>query len=278
MNIDAANVAKQLLRRGSRILALPLTRAARDCLGVITAVKTNWPMVALTFDDGPHPESTPAVLAVLDKYGARATFFMIGELAEKHPEIVRAAAAAGHTIANHSWNHLSFPLLTAHERYEQLRRCEQALAPHGKKLFRPPYCHQTLGSRWHTLRAGYEIIAFSVHAEDWLARSAEWMAGRLVQQARPGSIVILHDNIYRSILPAAQFDREPMLRALDESLRRLQNRFQFVTVPELLQCGRPVRESWYRQGPEELQPVLRRQLVEHSSKFNGNRREVAERA
>jgi peptidoglycan/xylan/chitin deacetylase (PgdA/CDA1 family) len=264
----ATYTAMRLVRGGSRILIRPFNRLARDCLGIITEVKTNRPMVALTFDDGPHPESTPAVLAVLDQYGARATFFMIGELAEKQPQVVRAAAAAGHAIANHSWSHLSFPLLAANERYEQLRRCDQALAPYGKKLFRPPYCHQTLASRCHTLRAGYEVIAFSVHAEDWLARSAEWMAGRLVQQIRPGSIVILHDNIFRSILPAVQFDRKPMLRALDESLKRLQNRFQFVTVPELLQYGRPVRESWYRQGPEELQPVLERQLVEQSSRFN----------
>jgi peptidoglycan/xylan/chitin deacetylase (PgdA/CDA1 family) len=268
MKVETSHIARRFLRRGSRTLAWPLTRVARDCLGVITAVKTNRPMVALTFDDGPHPESTPAVLAVLDKYGARATFFMIGELAEKHPQVVHATAAAGHAIANHSWSHLSFPLLAANERYEQLRRCDQALAPYGKKLFRPPYCHQTLGSRWHTLRAGYEVIAFSVHAEDWLARSSEWMVGRLVQQTRPGSIVILHDNIYRSILPAAQFDRKPMLRALDEFLERLQKRFQFVTVPELLQHGRPVRESWYREAPEELHPALERQLLEQSSKFN----------
>jgi peptidoglycan/xylan/chitin deacetylase (PgdA/CDA1 family) len=272
----ATHTATRFLRRGARVLMRPFNRAAVDCLGVITAVRTSRPMVALTFDDGPDPESTPAVLAVLDKHGARATFFMIGELAEKNPKIVRAAAAAGHAIANHSWNHLSFPLLTARERYTQLRRCEQALEPYGQKLFRPPYCHQTLGSRWHTLRAGYEVIAFNVHAEDWLARSAEWMVGRLVQQIRPGSIVILHDNIYRSILPAAQFDRKPMLRALDESLERLQNRFQFVTVPELLQYGQPVRKSWYQQGPEELQPVLERQLIEQRSRLNvqGSRSEA----
>jgi peptidoglycan/xylan/chitin deacetylase (PgdA/CDA1 family) len=258
----ATYTATRLVRRGSRILIRPFDRLARDCLGVVTSVKTNRPIVALTFDDGPHPESTPAVLAVLDKYGARATFFMIGELAEKHPQIVRDAAAAGHAIANHSWSHLSFPLLAANERYEQLHRCDQALAPYGKKLFRPPYCNQTFGSRWHTLRAGYEVIAFSVHAEDWLARSSEWMVEKLAQEIRPGSIVILHDNIYRSILPAVQFDREPMLRALDECLKRLQNRFQFVTVPELLQYGRPVRESWYQRGPEEVQPVLERHLIE----------------
>ena len=84
--------------------------------------------------------------------------FMIGELAEQHPEIVRAAGAAGHAIANHSWSHLSFPLLSARERYEQLRRCQEALAPYGQRLFRPPYCHQTLGSRWQALCAGYEVI------------------------------------------------------------------------------------------------------------------------
>jgi peptidoglycan-N-acetylglucosamine deacetylase len=258
----ATYTATRLVRRGSRVLIRPFNRLARDCLGIVTAVKTHSPMVALTFDDGPHPEYTPALLSILAKYNARATFFMIGELAEKYPLVVSAAAEAGHAIANHSWSHLSFPLLTWRERYEQLRRCQKALAPYGQRLLRPPYCHQTLGSRWQALCAGYEVIAFSVHVEDWLDRSSEWMAGKLEQRTRPGSIIILHDNIYRSILPAAHLDRKPMLDALGQFLNRLQNRFQFVTVAELLQHGRPVRENWYRRGPEELQAALRRHLIE----------------
>lgn len=254
-------IASRVIRRGSAMLARPVTRVSCNYLGVITAVATDKPVLALTFDDGPHYESTPALLEILAKYRAHATFFMIGELAAQHPDIVRAAAQAGHTIANHSWSHLSFPLMTARERFEQLRRCEEALSPYGEKLFRPPYCHQTPRSRWHTLRSGYDVVGFNAHAEDWLSRPSAWMCERLVSQARPGAIVILHDNIYRSVLPAAQHDRKPMLAALDHALEQLQERFSFVTVPELLRIGKPMREHWYRRGMAEMRPGLERHLM-----------------
>jgi peptidoglycan/xylan/chitin deacetylase (PgdA/CDA1 family) len=244
-------------------LAKPLAYAAQSCLGVVTAVATERPVLALTFDDGPHPDSTRAVLEILGRHGARATFFMVGELAIKHPDVVRAVALAGHAIANHSWSHVSFPLMTAAECREQLRLCEEALSPYGVKLFRPPYCHQTVSSRWQTLRAGYDVVAFSAHAEDWLPRSAEWMADRLVRQARPGAIVILHDNIYRSVLPAAEPDRRAMLLALDRALEQLQDRFRFLTVPELLRQGQVLRQNWYQRGLPEMQPALQRSLLEH---------------
>ena len=256
------NIAMRIARKGSRIVFSPLTRATQACFGVIRAVATDRPVLALTFDDGPHPEYTPALLEILAKYHARATLFMVGELAEQNPALVRAAALAGHAVANHSWAHVSFPLLTARECREQLGRCETALAPYGTKLFRPPYCHQTVASRWQTFRAGYDVVGFSVHAEDWLERSPEWMTERLVRQARPGAIVILHDNLYRSVLPAAQPDRRPMLRALDGALQRWGDAYRFVTVPELLREGRAVRENWYQRGLLEMQPALQRCLAE----------------
>jgi len=268
MKIASNSLIKRVLGRGSGLLAKPLNNATQNCLGVLTRVVTHRPVVALTFDDGPHPENTPALLAILAKHDGRATFFMIGELAIQYPGVVRTVAQAGHAVANHSWSHLSFPLLTARERYEQLRRCKEALAPYGTMLFRPPYCHQSLASRWQTLCAGYEVVAFNVHVEDWLSRPAEWMSERLVRQIRPGSIVILHDNIYRSALTASQPDRRPMLRALDDALERLQQRFRFVTVPELLRLGQPLRENWYRQGQEEMQPALQRYLTEQRLQWN----------
>jgi peptidoglycan/xylan/chitin deacetylase (PgdA/CDA1 family) len=261
------NVARRAFRRGSRLLLKPFSCPAQSYLGVLRSVATDRPVLALTFDDGPHPEYTPALLEILAKYRARATLFMVGELAVKYPDVVRAAARQGHAIANHSWGHVSFPLLTARECREQLRRCEAALSPYGVKLFRPPYCHQTVRSRWHALRAGYDVVAFSVHAEDWLPRSAQWMTERLVRQARPGAIIILHDNIYRSVLPTAEQDRRPMLRALDSALERLSELFRFVTVPELLREGRPVRENWYQRGLPEMEPALQRCVIEQRNKI-----------
>jgi peptidoglycan/xylan/chitin deacetylase (PgdA/CDA1 family) len=261
---------RRALSRGSGAVIKPFAHASQNCLGVVTGVATHRPVVALTFDDGPHPENTPALFDILAKYDARATFFMIGELAIRYPRVVRAAVRAGHVVANHSWSHLSFPLLTARERYEQLRRCKEALAPYGAMLFRPPYCHQSLGSRWQALCAGYEVVAFNVHAEDWLTRPAEWMSDRLVRQTRPGSIIILHDNIYHSALTDSEPDRKPMLRALDDALERLQRRFRFVTVPELLRLGRPLRENWYRQGQEDMRPALQRYLAEQRQRSTAN--------
>lgn len=258
----------RVVRRGAAALAVPVKLASRKYLGVITGVATDRPALALTFDDGPHPDYTPAVLDLLAKHGARATFFMIGELAARHREIVRAAAQAGHAIANHSWSHLSFPLLTARERDDELRRCEDALAPYGGKLFRPPYCHQSPGSRWHARRAGYDVVGFSVHAEDWLARPVEWMRETLTRRARAGAIVILHDNIYRSVLPEAECDRKPMLRALDGALLEWRGRFECVTVPELLRAGSPVRENWFQEGPRTMQPQLQRFLREQRQRKN----------
>ena len=257
-----ASLTARVLRRGARVAAGPFRWACDNYLGVVTSVATDHAVLALTFDDGPHPDFTPAVLEILAKYRARATFFMVGELAARHANVVRAAAQAGHVIANHSWSHLSFPLMTARERHEQLRRCEDVLSPYHTKLFRPPYCHQTAASGWQTLRAGYDVVGFNAHAEDWLGRSSAWMCERLVHAARPGGIIILHDNIYRSVLPEGQPDRRPMLAALDDALVRLHERFRFVTVPELLRVGKPIRERWYRRGLAEMRPALERHLME----------------
>jgi peptidoglycan-N-acetylglucosamine deacetylase len=254
--------AGRVLRGGARVLASPFTYAARQYFGVVRAVTSERPVLALTFDDGPHPEWTPEVLRILDKYRAKATFFMVGELAARHTDVVRAAAQAGHVVANHSWSHVSFPLMTARERYEQVRRCEEALSPYGARLFRPPYCHQTLASRWTARRAGYDVVTFNVHAEDWLPRPAEWMADKLVREARPGAIVILHDNLYRSVLPGAETDRRPMLRALDGALERLADRFLFITVPSLLSQGPAVREAWQSRGSADMRPALERNVLE----------------
>lgn len=250
------------LKAGLRRLSKPFTVLARDFTGSIRCVQTNKAIAALTFDDGPHPEFTPQVLEILRRHGAKATFFMIGRLAIEHPDVVRNVAEAGHVIGNHSWSHLSFPLLRPSERLQQIRDCQRVLEPYGQLLFRPPYGHQTWPCRWDTLRLGYEVVAFNVHAEDWIAHDAIWMAGRLLEKIRPGSIIILHDNIYRNVLANGQPDRRPMLAALQAALERLQTRLEFVTVPELLRQGRPVRDSWYSRGPAELRPALERYRLE----------------
>jgi peptidoglycan/xylan/chitin deacetylase (PgdA/CDA1 family) len=198
----------------------------------------------------------------MKRHDVRATFFFLGEAARKYPDVARRVAEEGHTIGNHSWDHPSFPLISGRERRAQIRACTSAIAPYGgQRLFRPPYGHQSLASRLDAWWLGYRVLTWNVTAEDWLDRDAGWMADRLVNQIRPGSVVVLHDNICRSIQVTPQHDRQPMLTAVDMTLERLRARFHFVTIPELLRHGRPQKRAWYRRAGPELSPLLNRHLL-----------------
>jgi peptidoglycan/xylan/chitin deacetylase (PgdA/CDA1 family) len=245
------------IRHCVRILHKPLAAVRHklncnreDVPGTITNVVTKDPVAALTFDDGPHPEYTPRLLNILQRYQARATFFMIGEVAQKHPQLVRRVVQEGHVVGNHSWDHPFFPSLSGRARREQIRACEQVLAPYGERLFRPPYGAQSLASRLDALWLRHKVVTWNLEAKDWRENNPDWMADRLLQGLRPGSIVLLHDAIYRSQQAVPQDNREPMLAALTLFLKRLGGHFRLVTIPELLRHGRP---QWRTQDDASSQ-------------------------
>jgi peptidoglycan/xylan/chitin deacetylase (PgdA/CDA1 family) len=196
----------------------------------------------LTFDDGPHRELTPRLLEILARYGALATFFMVGKAAAEHRDIVRKVAEAGHAIGNHSWDHPSFPLITGKQRRAQIRACAEALSPYGAKLFRPPFGHQNTLSCLTARMLGYEIVTWGLHVEDWVPHDSPWIANRLIAKVRPGCIVLLHDRLF--VRGKQYCSREPVLEALEVFLRQTAGRFTFVTIPALLQHGRPRRQNW----------------------------------
>jgi peptidoglycan/xylan/chitin deacetylase (PgdA/CDA1 family) len=214
----------------------------------ITHVQTIHPVVALTFDDGPHPYYTPLLLNLLAQYRVNATFFMVGEGAEKHKAVVQQVREAGHVIGNHSWSHPSFIEIDRRQRWDEVRRAELALNLNGARLFRPPHGHQNFTSRLDLFWLRYEVIGWNVTAQDWLVQTPTEMANRLIEKVRPGCIVLLHDAIYKSRLAKPQFNREPMLEALDMALNQLTQQFNFVTVPSLLTYGRPAYTYWKRLG------------------------------
>lgn len=220
-----------------------LGAVARRLIGTITRVSTQEAVAALTFDDGPHPEFTPRLLDILKKHQAQATFFMIGQVAQQYPEIVRQVAQAGHAIGNHTWDHPSLPLISRRERWRQIRACARVIAPYGQRLLRPPYGHESMASRLDALWLGYRVVTWNVLAYDWLDRDARWMADHLMKRIKPGSIVLLHDALYHTLEPEYA-DREPMLETVDMLLTQLGSRFRFVTVPELLRHGRPHRRIY----------------------------------
>ncbi len=227
--------------------------------GAIIRVSTQEAVVALTFDDGPHPEATPRLLEILAKHHARATFFMVGETAEKHQRLVRQVAEQGHAIGNHSWDHPSFPLVSGRVRRQQIRACERVLAPYGLRLFRPPYGHQNLASWLDARRLGYDVVTWSVVADDWRYRDAISMTNQLVPSLHPGCVVMFHDGLFDASDPRC-FDRGPMLEAVAKLLDLLLDRFHFVTIPELLRQGRAERHPWFRRPDSTLLNGLNRAL------------------
>lgn len=239
IELQAGNVprAKELVKGALSVSALPL--------GSVIRVATTDPVIALTFDDGPHPEDTPPLLEILERHGARGTFFMVGKSASRWPDLVKRVSEGGHAIANHTWDHLSMPLLAGRYRRSQIEWCARTLAPYGTPLFRPPYGEQSLGSRLDVLRAGHDVICWDVIAEDWRDDPAEVLLARIYRRLRRGSIVLLHDTLYTSVEESWR-DRAPMRAAVEQLLVDLKDRFWFVTVPELLKLGRPFRWHWYQ--------------------------------
>src|SRR6516225_10040387 len=204
--------------------------------GALTHVATREAVAALTFDDGPHPQSTPALLAVLEQYQVQATFFMSGERAQHYPDLVRQVAQAGHAICNHSWDQPQFSRISRRDQRWQMRACARALAPYGQRLFRPPFGQQTAALRLHAWWLGYRIILWDLDSGDWSDDNAHSIAARLLHHMQAGSIVLFHDGLCHPT-DERYANRQPMHEALAMVLQRLDGRFRFVTIPELIQLA-----------------------------------------
>ena len=155
----------------------------------------------LTFDDGPIPEVTDFVLQELEKLNAKATFFCVGQNVEKHPEIAAKAAAAGHRLANHTFNHLNGWKTAQQEYTANVAKCQQALAnanvvlPSHNPLFRPPYGR--IPPRQTTaLQPDYDIVMWDVLTYDYDAQmSPEEVLKQSIKHTQSGSVILFHDSL-----------------------------------------------------------------------------------
>ncbi|MBD5329909.1 MAG: polysaccharide deacetylase family protein [Bacteroides sp.] len=150
------------------------------------------PTVYLTFDDGPIPEATPWVLDILDRYGIKATFFMVGDNVRKYPAIYEEVRRRGHRVGNHTMHHLQGAGCTT-RRY--LRDVEEANAMIGSDLFRPP--HGWLRPRQaRALSRKYRIIMYDLVTRDYSKRlDAREVVENVKRYTRPGSIIVFHDSL-----------------------------------------------------------------------------------
>ncbi|MDR0972666.1 MAG: polysaccharide deacetylase family protein [Prevotellaceae bacterium] len=148
--------------------------------------------VYLTFDDGPVPDVTPWVLGVLDEYGVKATFFMVGDNVEKHPEEYRQVLDAGHRVGNHTHNHLrGFEYLSHH----YLRNADRANETLQSDLFRPPHGHMRF-MQYRTLKQYYRIVMWDVVTRDYSKKlNGEQVFRNVKRYVRNGSIITFHDSL-----------------------------------------------------------------------------------
>lgn len=153
----------------------------------------------LTFDDGPIPEVTPQVLAILARYKVKATFFMVGENIDKHPEVFAQVVQAGHSIGNHTYNHLKGWRTPFRAYMDNVAKCEQTITNHQSPityLFRPPYGKATLRQRRALHRLGFQLIYWDILTRDYDASVTPEAMLRLIQrETRPGSIINFHDSL-----------------------------------------------------------------------------------
>ncbi len=151
--------------------------------------------VYLTFDDGPIPEATPFVLDVLRERGIKATFFMVGQNAERYPELAQAVRDEGHSIGNHTYNHYAGFRHSIRTYTQNVSRADSILH---SKLFRPP--HGWLRpSQYLWLKRNFTIVMWDLVTRDYSRRlSAEDVYQNIVRYTRNGSIITFHDSL-RSI-------------------------------------------------------------------------------
>ncbi len=206
----------------------------------IARVATEESAIALTFDDGPHPASTPSVLSVLNKHNVNATFFMIGRAVSMYREIANQVSTEGHTIGNHSWDHSSFIEITHSERKRQIRKCDSTLPVTSNAIFRPPYGAQNFWSWVSTLTSGHEVIGWSIDAKDWTNKSANYISRKIISNSKKGCIILLHDSLYKS-MDNTNAKRLKLVKALKRILSSLKSKYKFVTIPELLSLGKVKR-------------------------------------
>ena len=226
-------------------------------LGMLTRVRTDDSAVALTFDDGPDPVSTPRVLDVLGAHGATATFFLDGPAAERHPDLVERIRSEGHTVGNHGWAHLSAAqspsMRGLRTQVRDMRRGSRAIGS-SVSLYRPPFGHESRWTRLAALLTGHQLVYWSVSIKDWDAIAPDEIERRMLAAMRPGSVVLLHDRLRHATDPTA-FDRGYMVEGLDRVLAARSTEMQFVSIPKLLSLGHPVVRH-RRGGPLPLPHMI----------------------
>ncbi len=185
-------------------------------LPILTRLPDAENAVALTFDDGPSAETTPRILDALRSNNARATFFVLGEAVDRHPDLLRRIVAEGHTVGIHAYTHQPLVLQNRRAVFEEVRRTEAAMrraCPDAELIawVRPPHGFKSLTLLRTLHRAGYGLAAWSLNSRDYQKLDPAQITARVLKDAKAGTIVLLHDGPDNAATAAAL---PPLLCAL----------------------------------------------------------------
>lgn len=194
---------------------------------IVRHVPTEQKVIALTFDDGPNPKTTPAVLKVLKDKNVQATFFVLGENAKEYPALVAKIVQNGNEVGTHAYTHRHLKDLSREECAKELDDTEKVIAESAPRphLFRPPgglYDDKVIEE---AEKRGYQTILWSVDPLDWKNPSVDYVVQTVMKKAQSGGIILLHDGLYPVPTPRALGQIIDLLR---------QKGYTFVTVDQLL--------------------------------------------
>lgn len=198
MLAKVSHLGRKFLSADARRRLKAFTDPLLAAIGSVQAAKRTTSVVALTFDDGPDAVVTPQILDLLRRAGAHATFFVLSDLAERLPHIVRDIVDQGHEIGLHCDRHDRLTQLPTGEVRSRLAAAKAAIETiAGKRilLFRPPYGAQSVATYAIAKSLGLQVVVWGPYAEDWLDCSPETAANKVLDVVRGGEIALFHDGL-----------------------------------------------------------------------------------
>jgi len=183
------------------------------------------PEIALTFDDGPHPDYTPKILEILKRYNVKATFFIVGKVAEQQPDLVRSELADGHVLGNHTYHHVNLTKIPVNDIAAEWQACEDVVKQETgvtMRYGRPPGGDYDRDVITAATDLGLTTVLWTDDPGDYASPGSKVIKSRVLKHVENGGIILLHDGVQETI---------DVLPQIIETLHA--RGFRFVTIPEL---------------------------------------------
>lgn len=236
----------------------PRRRSAAVHRSTLVRGDTSRPWVALTFDDGPHPNSTRQILDVLHDFRAPATFFVVGEMAHRYPELIREQSRGGHSIGNHTYHHVSLSKIPRRYIATEIKACGEVVASvigRAPRLFRPPGGDYDTEVAELAVGLGYRMVLWTSDPGDYRSPGPAVILKRIEAGLSPGAVILVHDGIRQT------------LEVLPELILMIRRRgLQLVTIDQMLEAPPAPTLKTQEPGPlgatpphgrESLRPLER---------------------